>query len=112
MGECKIKYNFAPEAKPIDFFIVIMNIISLESIVTETNRYMEKLSQIHQKGWVSVLKPIIIDELKMFLGLVMLMGGNSMNRIQDYWRTYHMYNFPFFRELRPLPVYFEVPAFQ
>lgn len=97
-GNNELKYNFAPDAKPIDFFLVLFNPIFIENIVNETNRYAEICSKSKNKGRLSQLNEVTIEEFKIFIGLLLHTGTIRLNRIQDYWKTHRLFNIQCFRE--------------
>lgn len=58
-GENKIKWPFPEDATPIDYFNVLLNIIFLEGIVSETNRYAADMfhnSPKHPKSLINRFK--------------------------------------------------------
>lgn len=100
-GENKIKWPFPEDATPIDYFNVLLNIIFLEGIVSETNRYAADMfhnSPKHPKSRINRFKQLTVDELKISIGLLLHTGTFRTNRLQDYWKTHRLFNLPAFRE--------------
>lgn len=90
-----------PGNKPIDFFNLLVDSVFLENIVEETNHYAEKVfldsSSIFDNSRITRWKPLTVDELRVFLGLVLHTGNIKLNRIEDYWKTHWLYNLPAFK---------------
>uniref|UniRef100_A0A1B6HI21 Uncharacterized protein n=2 Tax=Cicadellinae TaxID=33370 RepID=A0A1B6HI21_9HEMI len=83
------------EITPINFFLLLVDVIFLEGIVATTNRYALELfcgptttpgSRIHK--W----KDITVEDLKCFIGLLLHMGILQLPRIQDYWKTCKLFS--------------------
>lgn len=90
---------------PIDYFNFFFSEELLSMICTETNAQAQRLINkynalsVEQRkkfsritGW----QPIIVSELRIFLGLLFHMGTISLNRLQDYWKTDSLFAIPQF----------------
>lgn len=90
-----------PGNNPIDFFNLLVDDIFLDNIVDETNAYAEKVfldnSANFDNSRISRWKPLTVNELKIFLGLAIHTGNIRLNRLEDYWKTHWLYNFPCFK---------------
>lgn len=90
-GVNEIRFNFAPDAKPIDYFNVLVSPILLEGIVRETNRYAQKNVTGANSGRLSSFKELDVAELQVFIGLLLHTGTIRMSRLQDYWKTHRLF---------------------
>lgn len=71
----------------------------LQLIVRETNIYAEEVflsSNTKEKSRVTFWKHVTLEELKIFIGLVLHMGTIRLNRLQDYWKQHRLFNLPTF----------------
>lgn len=87
--------------RPIDWFMMLIDIVFLEKIVSETNRYAMELfcgPATTPKSRVTAWKDLTVQELKTFIGLLFHTGTVRLNKLQDYWKTSRLFNFPFFRQ--------------
>uniref|UniRef100_A0A1B6DSJ1 PiggyBac transposable element-derived protein domain-containing protein n=1 Tax=Clastoptera arizonana TaxID=38151 RepID=A0A1B6DSJ1_9HEMI len=79
-----------PEEKsPISFFRLLVDIIFLEGIVKATNKYALELfcgPSTVPGSKISKWKDLSVDELWIFIGLLLHMGIIQMPRLQDYWK--------------------------
>uniref|UniRef100_A0A1B6LW93 PiggyBac transposable element-derived protein domain-containing protein n=1 Tax=Graphocephala atropunctata TaxID=36148 RepID=A0A1B6LW93_9HEMI len=79
-----------PEEKsPISFFRLLVDIIFLEGIVKATNNYALELfcgPSTVPGSRISKWKDLSVDELWIFIGLLLHMGIIQMPRLQDYWK--------------------------
>ena len=97
-GEAKLMVEM-DEFDPIDFFILFVNDDFLNVIVTETNRYAEtRLANdgLPEFSRVKKWRPVDLEEMKVFFGLVIAMGLVQKNDIQDYWSVDETDETPFF----------------
>lgn len=79
--------------KPIDWFFLLLDIVFLERIVVETNRYAVELlcsPNTNLKSRITYWKDVTISEFKTFLGLLLHTGTIRLNRLNDYWKTHHL----------------------
>lgn len=86
---------------PIDYFMHFVDEEFLIFTCNETNSYAERLFQsegITEQSRITSWRPLAVPELKVFLGLLLHMGIISCSRIEDYWKTSRLFNFPIFRE--------------
>lgn len=73
----------------------------LQLIVRETNIYAEEVflsSASKEKSRITRWKDVTLEELKIFIGLVLHIGSIRMNRLQDYPNKHRLYNLPAFKE--------------
>lgn len=57
------------------------------------------LGSTRERSRITAWKNLTIEELKIFIGLVLHMGTIRMNRLQDYWRTHRLYHQPSFSNI-------------
>ncbi|CAL7947104.1 unnamed protein product [Xylocopa violacea] len=85
------------DVTPFAFFDMFFTTPFLEFLVNETNAYAAYIfpmlcaNRKKYKKW----KDTNIEEMKIFLGLLFLMGIIRVNRINDYWRKHPLFNLPF-----------------
>lgn len=75
--------------RPIDFFFMLIDEIFLEHIVRETNRYALEVffgPSTTPQSRITRWKDLTVEEIKIFIGLLLHTGTIRMSRIQDYWR--------------------------
>lgn len=78
-----------PGNRPIDFFFLLLDVEFLQGIVQKTNAYALELfcePNITPKSRITNWKDITVEELKIFLGLLIDMGLNRKPNVQDYWQ--------------------------
>uniref|UniRef100_A0A1B6L7B9 Uncharacterized protein n=1 Tax=Graphocephala atropunctata TaxID=36148 RepID=A0A1B6L7B9_9HEMI len=88
------------DKKPIDFFNLLFDEIFIETIVRHTNKKAEQvfLDQGHtERARISAWKPVTVDEMKTFIGLMMHTGTIKLSKINDYWKTHWLFSLPGFR---------------
>lgn len=80
---------------PIDFFNLYFTDDFLQLVVRETNAFAEALflRGATERSRITDWKELDLAELKIFLGIVFLMGIIKLNRINDYWNTGEMFSF-------------------
>lgn len=101
-GNTGLKVPVPGQNTPLDWFNLLFdeNLI-LDRIVSHTNRYALDLfcsPATKLTSRITRWKDITVEELKIFIGLLLLMGIIKLNRLQDYWSTHRLFNFPSFRE--------------
>lgn len=83
------------DISPMFFFNLLVDVVFLEDIVKATNNYALEMfcgpnttpgSRIHR--W----KDITVDDIKVFFGLLLLMGINKLPRFQDYWKVNKLFS--------------------
>lgn len=79
---------------PFDFFKLIFDDIILEQIVESTNAYANHLLQLNvlPHARISRWKPITVQKLFIFLGILFQMGHVKLNRYSSYWKKHRLYN--------------------
>lgn len=89
-----------PGDEPFDFFSLLVTDIFLLHIIEQTNVYAEEVflgKNTTEKSRITTWKPLDLPEFKVFLGLWFHMGNIKVNRLQDYWKTDDLFNFPCFQ---------------
>ncbi|XP_011146244.2 piggyBac transposable element-derived protein 4-like isoform X2 [Harpegnathos saltator] len=78
---------------PRDYLDLFLNEDYLQKIVDCSNRYAENLkNSSHQvQSRISQWKPLTVEELKIFIGLLLHTGTAKMNRLVDYWKIHRLY---------------------
>ena len=81
------KNDLQPDATSIDLFSRFFTDNVLALIVTETNRYAAANRSItrHSRAWSDVT----VEEMKAFVGMLILMGILQLLRLEMYWQTTH-----------------------
>jgi len=76
-------------------------------ITTKTNLYQEQnpeISRMHMKPW----KPLTVDELRIFLGVIINIGHARKSKLQDYWSTDPLLATPIFRKIMTRNRYLQI----
>ncbi|XP_046684891.1 piggyBac transposable element-derived protein 4-like [Homalodisca vitripennis] len=87
--------------KPIDWFNLLLDTVFLENIIRQTNLYALELfcgPTTTPASRITKWKDLVLAELRTFLGLLLLTGNVRLNRLNDYWKTHRLLNFPMFKE--------------
>lgn len=90
--------NMLTGNEPIDFFNLYFTKEFLELIVNETNDYAETVflaTGVRECSRITAWKPVNIEELKVFLGLLFHTGTIKASRISDYWKRAPLFNLGF-----------------
>nr|XP_022910744.1 piggyBac transposable element-derived protein 3-like [Onthophagus taurus] len=74
------KQSFNPKTRPIRFFEKFFTNEAIELIVSQTNLYAD---QMKIKEWT----PVTTDEIKAFLGILIIMGYKVLPMIDLYWSS-------------------------
>jgi len=85
--------------KPIDFFFMCFDEDFYELIARETNNYAESeflRVGVAERSRISQWKPKDRDEIIAFIFLVIHTGIIKLNRLNDYWKNHHLFNFTCF----------------
>lgn len=85
------------EQTPFSYFSLFFTSTFLELLVAETNAYAEIvfLQDCGERARISDWKDTTVDEIKIFLGILFLMGLIRINRMNDCWRKHYLFNLPF-----------------
>lgn len=89
------------EGTPLDFFELIIDNQFLQMVVDETNSFAVRLlvrPGTTDKSRITRWKDITVEELKIFLGLVLHTGTITLSRLCDYWNTGPLFDIPVFRK--------------
>lgn len=86
--------------RPVDYFNLLVTDDFYNLIVTETNKYAEQvfLESGLEQARITQWKPLIKEELRVFIGLFLHTGTIIINRMQDYWKKHRLYNLTGFSE--------------
>ncbi|XP_069105709.1 piggyBac transposable element-derived protein 4-like [Argopecten irradians] len=97
-GESKLNVNMENQ-EPIDFFQLFLNDDFLNIVVQQTNLYADRKKNQGRQGnhsRISKWKPVSLEEIKVFFGLVIAMGLVHKSDIDTYWATEDVIFTPFF----------------
>nr|XP_031842151.1 piggyBac transposable element-derived protein 4-like isoform X2 [Nomia melanderi] len=85
------------EQTPFSYFSLFFTSTFLKLLVTETNAYAEILflQEYGERTRISDWKDTSVDEIKIFLGILFLMGLIRINRMNDCWKKHYLFNLPF-----------------
>ena len=67
---------------PFGLFSLFLYDSLIGLIVDETNRYAEQSLRVTEKEWSTN-----VEEIRTYLGFIILMGINKLPEIRDYWST-------------------------
>lgn len=83
----------SPPNSPIGYLDLFLNNDYLSKIVDCTNNYADKIKSMTQQSRARIFawKPLTVEELKTFIGLIYHTGTAKMNRIVDYWKVHRLY---------------------
>ena len=70
-------------ATPLDFLLLLFDEDIFQVIVDETNRYALQPPPGKRYKWYNTC----IDEIKLFLGIIIAMGLHKLPRLEDYWSS-------------------------
>ena len=70
-------------ATPLDFLLLLFDEDIFQVIVDETNRYALQNPPGKRYKWYNTC----IDEIKLFLGIIIAMGLHKLPRLEDYWSS-------------------------
>ncbi|XP_050551705.1 piggyBac transposable element-derived protein 4-like [Spodoptera frugiperda] len=83
--------------QPINYFNLVFNMDFYTLLLICTNRNGEIIKRnasgphARFRRW----QPVTIEEFKVFLGLIMLMGVIKLNRLSDYWKKHYLFDLTF-----------------
>jgi len=87
------------EGNLYDFFRFFLNDTFLNLLVNETNKYAEyeflRLVA-NLRSRISLWKPVTLEEMLTFIGLVIPTGTIQLCRINYYWKKHHLFNLTYF----------------
>ena len=94
-----------PESNALDFLSLYLTDDILEHIVKETNKFTKefldanpnKADNRYLKQWTE----ITTDELKLFLGVIVLMGIIHKPNVNSYWSRDDVFATPIFSQVMP-----------
>ncbi|KAF9406400.1 hypothetical protein HW555_013222, partial [Spodoptera exigua] len=84
--------QYMPETEPIDYFNLLFNADFFSLLLTCTNANGEKIKRNahHPNARFRRWKNVTVEELKVFIGVILLMGIIKLNRISDYWSKHYL----------------------
>ncbi|KAH9636406.1 hypothetical protein HF086_006166 [Spodoptera exigua] len=84
--------QYMPETEPIDYFNLLFNAEFFSLLLTCTNANGEKTKRNahHPNARFRRWKNVTVEELKVFIGVILLMGIIKLNRISDYWSKHYL----------------------
>lgn len=85
------------EQTPFSYFSLFFTQTFFKLLTVETNAYAEIvfLEDCGERARISDWKDTTVDEMKIFLGILFLMGLVRINRMNDCWRKHYLFNLPF-----------------
>lgn len=89
------------EGRPIDFFKMIIDDNFLQTISEQTNKNAVDIlcqPQTSEKSRITEWKDVTVDEMKIFIALLLHTGTISLSRLNDYWKTDPLFDIPVFRK--------------
>lgn len=65
-----------------------------------SNRYADKITSGNLKNFsrMKSWRPLTMDKLKTFVGLIIHMGNIKMNRLNDFWKSHYLFKTNIFRQ--------------
>jgi len=79
--------DFSPSSKPFDYFALFFTHTLLQNITTNTNRYADLQRMRVKKERARQWRPLVVEELYVFIGALIYMGVHEEPRIDMYWNT-------------------------
>lgn len=89
------------EGRPVDFFKMIIDDNFLQTISEQTNKNAVDIlcqPQTSEKSRITEWKDVTVDEMKIFIALLLHTGTISLSRLNDYWKTDPLFDIPVFRK--------------
>ena len=90
------------DPKPIFFFNLLFKDDMWSLIKTQTNLYAQKRienGELKDTSRLQKWRPVIVDEMKVFLSLVIVMGLTHKGDVDAYWATDEVIATPFFNKM-------------
>ena len=88
--------------KPIDYLELFFSENLINHLCIQTNLYAQQYIEtenLKQFSWVHDWEKVTNDEMKCFLGIVLLIGLVKLPTIEMYWSTKILFNVPVFKIL-------------
>ncbi|XP_046403861.1 uncharacterized protein LOC124169305 isoform X2 [Ischnura elegans] len=88
---------------PRAYFTMVFTEKIYDIVIQATQKNAEDLilKNSSPRGRVTNWKPLSMEELNIWLGLLFHMGTIKIDRLKDYWKTSKFFNIPIFRESMP-----------
>lgn len=89
------------EGRPVDFFQMIVDDNFLQTISEQTNNYAVDIlcrPETSEKSCITEWKDVTVDEMNIFIALLLHTGTISLSRLNDYWKTDQLFDIPVFRK--------------
>ena len=98
-GKPGLNVNLPDDSKEIDFFNLMFDENMWLTFVQKTNRYAEsRIESLTLSAFSRLQKwsPVCVDEMNLFIGLVLAMGLTQKPDVTDYWSNDETHRTPFF----------------
>ncbi|XP_065198999.1 piggyBac transposable element-derived protein 4-like [Sycon ciliatum] len=100
-GNSGLQMPLPDDPTPLDYLKLFFNEDFFEYLVTETNRYARafidaNLHTLPARSFARSWKPVVVGEMKVFLGLYLNMGIVNKPEIDQYWATDPVIATPFY----------------
>jgi hypothetical protein len=86
-ARANLPHSFPSQPQPIDYFSLFLTDDLWQTITTNTNRYAAFQHRTNPKERQRSWKNMILDELRVFVGVLIYMGMHKEPQIEDYWNT-------------------------
>lgn len=99
-GEAKLKVKMQ-NSDAIDFLKLFVDDGFLDELVTQTNVYAQSQlneAKLKEHSRIKKWQAVTVDEMKVFISLVLAMGLVQKHELQQYWSTEETHLTPFFRK--------------
>jgi hypothetical protein len=92
------------EIEPLDVYKIFLTDEVIDLIITETNRYFDDIaseSPITRCSKMKDWKPVNAEDIKQFLGILIVMGLNRQPEIESYWSKNEIYGVEIVKNAMP-----------
>lgn len=104
--------NVPPSCRsPEDCFALFFDDALLDYLVDNTNKYAEKKiasMRSTRRGLYNNWRPVMREEMKGFISIILNMGIVQLGDLKDYWSTHATTNLPFFRSVFSRDRFFQI----
>ena len=93
--------NLTDRLTPLQCFNLLFFTTTVwEFLVNKTNQYAihKKPKHTGRRSLYCNWRPVTIEEMKAFVGIILNMGITQLQKVNDYWSTSFTCNIPFFRQ--------------
>ena len=116
--ETGVRFNFGENPSEIDIFWSVFSNEVLELLVCETNRYaaqeiekMQRNGRLRPFSRAALWKEVTLEEMKAFIGLILLMGYVKLLTYGAYWSTNFLVQLPGIRKIMSRDRFFAILQF-